>query len=81
MRSALAILATLLAISFAAAQTAVQPPADRATQAAKTLPLKRTTGASACAAYGVGFVKVEGTGSCVKVGGSIDVGAGVSSRR
>jgi hypothetical protein len=30
----------------------------------------------ACAEYGPGFVKVEGTDMCVKVGGSVEAGAG-----
>jgi hypothetical protein len=32
-----------------------------------------------CAGYGPGFVQVEGTHTCVKVGGSVEVGGG--SRR
>jgi hypothetical protein len=43
----------------------------------KPAPLKGKTSSNACAAYGPGFVKVEGTDTCVQVGGSISVGAGV----
>ena len=43
----------------------------------KAAPLKGKASSSACAAYGAGFVKVEGTDTCVQVGGSISVGAGV----
>jgi Porin subfamily len=40
----------------------------------KQLPLKGAS-ASSCAAYGAGFIKVEGTDSCVKIGGAIRVDA------
>ena len=45
----------------------------------KMLPLKRATSANSCAAYGAGFVKIEGTDTCVKIGGAVSVGAGASS--
>ena len=34
--------------------------------------------ANPCAAYGAGFVRVEGTTTCVKVGGTVRVEAGRS---
>ena len=40
-------------------------------------PLKSKASSNSCAAYGAGFVKVDGTDTCVQVGGSISVGAGV----
>jgi hypothetical protein len=51
--------------------------------AAAELPKKTTTPprevkANPCAAYGAGFVKVEGSGTCVKIGGSVGVEAGRS---
>lgn len=76
----LAIVATLVAISSAAAEPPLRPKSDLTSNADKTLPLKGTK-SNSCAAYGAGFVKVEGTGSCVKIGGGIGVGVGVSSRR
>jgi hypothetical protein len=30
-----------------------------------------------CAEYGAGFVRVEGSSTCIRIGGSIGVGAGV----
>lgn len=33
-----------------------------------------------CAAFGAGFVEVEGTGTCVKIGGAFSVGVGGSVR-
>jgi hypothetical protein len=43
--------------------------------------MKRTAPVNSCAAYGPGFVKVEGSGSCVKIGGTLDIGVAASSRR
>lgn len=41
--------------------------------------MKRPNSANACAEYGAGFVRVEGTGTCMKIGGAVSIGAGVSS--
>ncbi len=73
------LLIGLIAIAPAFAETPPRPRADPPASTAKVLPLKRA--ASACAAYGAGFVRVEGTGTCVKLGGSVDVGVAASSRR
>jgi hypothetical protein len=70
----------LLAIASAAAETRL-PNSAPSPQTGKVLPLKGAAGASSCAAYGPGFVKVDGTGSCVKLGGSLDVGVATSIRR
>ncbi|WLB58850.1 hypothetical protein [Bradyrhizobium japonicum] len=75
MRAPLFILIPLLATSAAAAEALRLPPAERP-QAGKALPLKGTGGtakAGSCASYGPRFVMVEGTGTCVKIGGSISV--------
>ncbi|AJA63429.1 MULTISPECIES: hypothetical protein [Bradyrhizobium] len=75
MRAPLLILISLLATSAAAAEDLRLPPAERP-QAGKALPLKGTGGtakAGSCASYGRRFVMVEGTGTCVKIGGSISV--------
>ncbi|MCP1766391.1 hypothetical protein [Bradyrhizobium japonicum] len=75
MRAPLLILISLLATSAAAAEDLRLPPAERP-QAGKALPLKGTGGtakAGSCASYGPRFVMVEGTGTCVKIGGSISV--------
>jgi hypothetical protein len=42
------------------------------------LPLKRSGSANACAEYGAGFVKIEGSNSCMKIGGATSFGGGVS---
>ena len=45
--------------------------------AAKPVPLKGKASSNSCAAYGAGFVKLEGTDTCVQIGGYVSVGAGV----
>jgi hypothetical protein len=47
----------------------------------KMLPLKGAPIINSCAAYGAGFIKVEGTDTCVQVGGSVSVGSTVTGRR
>ena len=80
MRETFLVVAALLLVSPVAADPyrATQP----ATSAplAKTLPLKGARSVNSCAAYGPGFVKVDGTDTCVKIGGSVSVGVGGSSR-
>ena len=53
-----------------------QTPPD----AGKTLPSKSVTRSNPCASYGPGFVKVEGSDTCVKLGGGISVDGGMSGR-
>ncbi|UPK23708.1 hypothetical protein [Bradyrhizobium sp. 195] len=75
MRRPLLILIPLLTTSAAAAETLRLPPAERP-QAGATVPLKGAAGkarAGSCATYGPRFVMVEGTGTCVKIGGSISI--------
>jgi len=75
MRTPLLILISLLTTSAAAAEALRLPPAERP-QAATTVPLKGAPGkarAGSCATYGPRFVMVEGTGTCVKIGGSISI--------
>jgi hypothetical protein len=72
-----------LSVSIAAADPlAPRKPARTATPESalsktatpdKPLPTKRND-ASACAAYGPNFVKVNGSDTCVKVGGDMSVG-------
>lgn len=75
MRTLLLVLIPLLATSAAAAEALRLPSAERP-QAGTTLPLKGAPGkarAGTCASYGPGFVMVEGTGTCVKIGGTVRI--------
>ena len=44
----------------------------------KLKPVARPRPTTSCAEYGAGYVRVEGTGSCVRLGGGINVGVGGS---
>jgi hypothetical protein len=45
----------------------------------KLLPVRGAGAGNSCAAYGPGFVKVDGTDTCVKIGGAFSIGVGSSS--
>jgi len=73
---------TALVLTGAAALAAEQSEHQKSGKAAasgKLLPLKRTTSGDSCAAYGAGFFKVEGSETCVKIGGAVGIGAGTSA--
>ena len=77
----LILLATALALSSVAtvAEQAHSQKSYKAAPSGKSLPIKRPSSANACAEYGAGFVMIEGTGTCMKIGGAIGVGGGISS--
>jgi hypothetical protein len=77
-KSLLVIMAVVLPSVAAAEQPRLQKP-DTAATSGKLLPLKRSNSADACAEYGPGFVKIEGANTCMKIGGAVSIGAGVSS--
>jgi hypothetical protein len=71
---------TLIALLLAATVTPAAAADDRRLATKPAPPPKQTTTSNPCAAYGPGFVQVEGD-TCVKIGGALDVGVGGSSRR
>ena len=73
-------LAMLIALSPSAVQAdpASRPKLDNATPD-RLPPAKRAAG-NPCAAFGPGFVKVEGTDTCVKIGGSYQVDVSGAAR-
>ena len=78
-KSLLVIVAVLLPASAAFAEQARIPRSDKTAPSGKLVPLKGARSANSCAEYGAGFVRVEGSNTCMKVGGAISIGAGVSS--
>jgi hypothetical protein len=76
----LAIVVALPPASIAAAEQSGTPKPDKSLTSVRQLPVKSTATGDSCAAYGAGFVKVEGTDSCVKVGGAVRIEAGSSGR-
>ena len=77
-KSLLVIAALLLPASSVLAQQPGLQKSEKAAASGKTLPLRGAASANSCAAYGPGFVKVEGSDTCVQVGGSISLGVGTS---
>jgi hypothetical protein len=68
----------LMLVAVSSASVALADPAGRqkldyATPPSKVLPVKGARAGNSCAEYGTGFTKVEGTDTCVKVGGAIRV--------
>ena len=78
-KSLLVIVAVLLPASATFAEQARIPRSDKSATSGKMLPLKGARSANSCAEYGAGFVRVEGSNTCMKIGGAISIGAGVSS--
>jgi len=71
----LAMIIALLTSSAVLADPANRPKPDYATPLDRLPPAKSASGTgNPCAAFGPGFVKVEGTDTCVKVGGAFSVG-------
>jgi hypothetical protein len=80
MRSPLFIVAALLLAAPAAAQSPGSArPAAKPDNSSKLLPMKPPVSENSCAAYGPGFVKLNGTDTCVRVGGAVSVGVGGSA--
>jgi hypothetical protein len=77
MRHRFLIALALMALSAAPA-SAQQFREQRQGKPATSLPLRPKAAANPCAEYGPGFIRIEGSSSCVKIGGNVSVGAGVS---
>jgi hypothetical protein len=76
------MLKTGLIVAFALASTlpAIAQSDGRLSNAPrKTLEKPLSRAPNPCAAFGPGFVKVEGSDTCVRLGGSISVGTGGGS--
>jgi len=73
-----AIVIAVLPVSSALADPPGVPKPDKLTSSDKLLPLKRPGTGNSCAAYGPGFVKADGTDTCVKIGGAVRIDVGGS---
>jgi hypothetical protein len=71
------ILLAIIVVTSLAPISAAEPlrldKAEKAATIAKP-PAKRAY--NSCAAFGAGFVKVDGTDTCVKIGGAVSIGVG-----
>jgi hypothetical protein len=70
------IVLAVLSASGASAQQSFDRKPGKPVPAAPLRPAKAA--ANPCAEYGAGFVRVEGSSTCVKIGGSFGVGVGGS---
>jgi hypothetical protein len=70
----------MLPASVALAEPPGNLKLDQPVSSDKLLPLKSNGGGNPCAALGPGFVKIDGTGTCVKLGGAVS-GEAVSRPR
>lgn len=71
------LLVPVTAPSALAQQLDLKTPQPRLDNS-KLKPAARPRPATSCAEYGAGYVRMEGTGSCVRLGGGINVGVGGS---
>ena len=68
------IILAMLSASAASAQQSRERKPDK-----PSVPLRPAkAAANPCAEYGPGFVRIEGSSTCMKIGGSIGVGVGAS---
>jgi hypothetical protein len=70
------IVLALLSASWASAQQSRDRKPDKPATSVPLRPAKAA--ANPCAEYGPGFVRIEGSSTCMKIGGSLSVGAGGS---
>lgn len=75
----LAMLVAVLSPSAVLAASASRPKGDYTTPPDPLPPAKHAAG-NPCAAYGAGFVKIEGTDTCMRIGGSLQVGVSGAAR-
>jgi hypothetical protein len=67
----------VLAVLSVSAAPAQQLRDGKPNRQAKSLPPRPAKAPNPCAEYGAGFVRIEGSSTCMKIGGSLGVGAGV----
>jgi hypothetical protein len=80
MRTIFLTLAVAVSLAVPASGQQNRPLKFDRTTSSKSLPVKQPRADNSCAAYGAGFVKIEGTSTCVQIGGSIGIGVGGSVR-
>ena len=69
------ILLVMVVATLPLAAVAEQPNHQKPAPSGTLVPKPART-SNPCAEYGPGFVRVEGTATCVKIGGSVSVGVG-----
>ncbi|MBR0693074.1 hypothetical protein [Bradyrhizobium lablabi] len=79
-KTAAAFIVAICAPAIAFAQEGGARRLDKSPDAHKTLPSKTQTPTRGdlCASFGPGFVRMQGSDTCMKVGGGVSVGGGTS---
>lgn len=72
----LVIVAAMLSAPGEAAESSLRQKTGPAVSSGKLLPLKGGRARNVCAEYGPGFTKIDGTDTCVKIGGTVSIGVG-----
>ena len=75
----LAIVVAVLTASMALAEPSSTRKPDKPVVSGRLLPLKGAGGSNSCTAYGPRFVRVNGTDTCMQIGGAVGIGAGSAS--
>jgi hypothetical protein len=70
------IVLAVLSVSAAPAQQSRDRKPDKPAPSVPLRPAKAA--ANPCAEYGAGFVRIEGSSTCMKIGGSFAIGVGRS---
>jgi hypothetical protein len=73
------IVLAVLSVSAAPAQQSRDGKSEKPTKSRPLRPAEAA--ANPCAEYGAGFVRIEGSSTCMKIGGSIGVGIGAGVSR
>jgi hypothetical protein len=74
-----ASLVILIALSWSAPAPAQRARPEAPEKPKVSVPLRAPKAVAApCAEYGPGFVRIEGSSTCIKIGGSFGVGVGAS---
>jgi hypothetical protein len=73
------IVLAVLSVSAAPAQQFRDGRPDKQAKSRSLRPAKAA--ANPCAEYGAGFVRIEGSSTCMKIGGSVGVGVGMGTSR
>jgi hypothetical protein len=82
MRLALALLVLLLLpVSLAQAQSWDARPLGKKPEVPAAKPKDRASGMKACPEYGAGFYRLDGSDTCVRIGGGIGTDVGASGVR
>ncbi|MBR2119441.1 MAG: porin [Afipia sp.] len=81
----IAVAALSIALTCAASAQQSDPKVKRqrsyttpSQQTVKPQPVARPRSSAACSEFGAGFVRMPGSDSCIRVGGSIGAGVGMS---